>query len=119
MRMVSIILLSILDLSGASPAKKKPQDKFSSLEQYITDVNKNVRQNSLCRLDQPIVGGRMEDTTARPPGEPAYDLVYIVVADKASAVSSGVTNTDRKSSAKSAITSLMGPRTTQCTCQSG
>jgi flagellar L-ring protein precursor FlgH len=37
-----------------------------------------------------------------------YDLVTIVVADKASAVSSGVTNTQRKSSAKASVTALGG-----------
>ena len=37
-----------------------------------------------------------------------YDLVTVVIADKASAVSSGVSNTSRKSSAKASITALAG-----------
>jgi flagellar L-ring protein precursor FlgH len=37
-----------------------------------------------------------------------YDLVTILVADKASAVSTGVTNTSRKSSAKTSVSALGG-----------
>ncbi len=39
-----------------------------------------------------------------------YDLVTIVVTESLSAVSSGVTNTDRKSSTNSSISSLVGPK---------
>jgi flagellar L-ring protein precursor FlgH len=38
-----------------------------------------------------------------------FDLVTIVVSDQASAVSSGVTNTSRKSSANASVTSLFAP----------
>lgn len=41
-----------------------------------------------------------------------YDLVTIVVAEQTSAVSTGVTNTSRKSSASTAVTSLFGPTKT-------
>jgi flagellar L-ring protein precursor FlgH len=39
-----------------------------------------------------------------------YDLVTIVVLDKSSAVSTGVTNTARKSTVAASITSLAGPK---------
>jgi flagellar L-ring protein precursor FlgH len=53
--------------------------------------------------------GRLADSSADVRAREIGDVVTIVVAENASAVASGVTNTQRKSSAQNQITSLAGP----------
>lgn len=53
--------------------------------------------------------GRLADSARDLRAGQVDDLVTIVVAENASAVASGVTNTQRKSSAQNKITSLAGP----------
>lgn len=54
--------------------------------------------------------GRLADGVRDVRASQIYDLVTIVVLDNSSAVSTGTTNTQRKSSAQSSITSLLGPK---------
>ena len=83
--------------------------KLSPLEQYI--------QDALARAagQQPPAGslytsaGLLGDLGRDLRASQVDDIVTIVVSDRASAVSSGTTNTSRKSSANSSITSLLGP----------
>jgi flagellar L-ring protein precursor FlgH len=93
-------------------AKKRPEaQEKHSLEQYVGDVNRRSHQSSNGSpgsLYNP--GGRLADGFRDVRASQAYDLVTIIVADKASAVSTGGTNTSRKSSAKASVTSLFGPK---------
>jgi len=52
--------------------------------------------------------GRLADPARDPRASQLHDLITIVVSDSASAVTTGATNTSRKSSVASAITSLGG-----------
>ena len=52
--------------------------------------------------------GRLADPARDPRASQLHDLITIVVSDQASAVTTGATNTSRKSSVASAITSLGG-----------
>lgn len=53
--------------------------------------------------------GRLVDSTRDFRASQVDDLITVVVSESASAVSSGVTNSSRKSSANAGITSLAGP----------
>jgi flagellar L-ring protein precursor FlgH len=55
-------------------------------------------------------GGRLADSTRDLRAGEVNDIVTIIVSDSASAVSTGTTNTSRKSSASNSIKSLAGPR---------
>lgn len=89
--------------------KKPPEQPKSSLEQYARDVNQRAHQTS-----NPSPGslftssGRLADGFRDVRANQVYDLVTIVVSDNSSAVSTGTTNTSRKSNANAAVTSLAG-----------
>jgi flagellar L-ring protein precursor FlgH len=97
---------------GIAFAKKKPAaPEPPSLDQYVQEVNRRSHQSlSASPGSLYAVGGRLAEGFRDLRASQAYDLVTIVVSDKASAVSTGGTNTSRKSSAKASVTSLFGPR---------
>jgi flagellar L-ring protein precursor FlgH len=106
------VLIAFFFLTAAS-GKKPPNKKdaaTSGLDQYIAEVSKTVKQTTVVSPGSTYIGsGRLADGLRDLRASQVYDLVYIVVADKASAVSSGVTNTDRKSSLNTSISALAGP----------
>lgn len=108
-----IITILIGNILAFSMYAKKPgtkKDPPPTLEQYIADVNKTVRQTATVSPGSIYVGGgRLAEGLRDLRASQAYDLVYIVVADKASALSKGATDTNRKSTAKATINSLAGP----------
>ena len=93
-------------------AKKRPEAPSKpSLEQYVQDANRRLRQASDASPGSLYnTGGRLTDGFRDLRASQVYDLVTIVVADKASAVSTGATNTSRKSAAKASVSSLFGPK---------
>ncbi len=95
----------------AAPKKKPAAPEKPSLEQYVQDA---TRKSQLSSNASPgslySSGGRLADGFRDVRASQTYDLVTILVSDKASAVSTGVTNTSRKSSVSAAITSLFGPK---------
>ena len=101
------ITLALIAVAAAKPKKSEPQR--SPLDQYIEQTMRGVQSTpesspgSLFTRTGQLADGFRDLRASR-----LYDLVTIVVADKASAVSTGVTNTSRKSSAKSSITALGG-----------
>ena len=101
-----------LALNAVGLAKKTPKkEQMPSLEEYVTSVNKSARQTSTTAPGSLYAsGGRLAEGLRDLRATQVYDLVYIVVSDKASALSKGATNTDRKSSAKASVTSLAGPK---------
>lgn len=109
-RFILITAVSALLASGASDKKsEKQKPHMQTLEEYLAEVNKSIRPPAApANGSTYVVSGRLADTMRDLRASQAYDLVYIVVADKASAVSTGVTNTNRKSSANASVTALAG-----------
>ncbi len=105
-------MLSIL--AAASLAKKppeKPAPQLSPLEQYVQEVKQRSQKASNTSPGSLFSAtGRLADGVRDVRASQIYDLVTIVVLDNSSAVSTGTTNTQRKSSAQSSITSLLGPK---------
>ena len=106
-RLIVFMLISVTAVAGRT-TKKKP-DAQSPLDLYIEQALKGVKTanesspGSLYAQTGILADGFRDLRASR-----LYDLVTIVVADKASAVSSGVSNTSRKSSAKASVTALAG-----------
>lgn len=103
----------ILGLLAVHPvrAQKQPSEKTPTLDQYVQQVNQRAHQSSNASPGSLYTSnGRLADGFRDVRASQMYDLVTIVVSDSSSAVSTGVTNTSRKSSAQSSITSLFGPK---------
>jgi flagellar L-ring protein precursor FlgH len=91
-------------------AKKPPAVVPPTLDQHVQEVNERSRQLSSATPGSLFFPtGRLGDGVRDVRASQVYDLVTIVVLDKTSAVSTGVTNTARKSTVAAAITSLAGP----------
>jgi flagellar L-ring protein FlgH len=107
MRKTIAIALALIAGVAAKPKKSEPQS--TALDQYIAQSTRGVQATpesspgSLFARTGQLADGFRDLRASR-----LYDLVTIIIADKASAVSTGVTNTSRKSSAKSSITALGG-----------
>lgn len=105
-----LILLGLAVAPTFARSAKKEATAATDLSQYVADVNRNVRQTATTTPGSIYTGGgRLAEGLRDLRASQAYDLVYIVVSDRASAVSKGATNTDRKSSAKASVNSLAGP----------
>lgn len=92
-------------------AKKPPSVAPPTLDQHVQEVNERSRQLSSATPGSLFFPtGRLSDAVRDVRASQVYDLVTIVVLDKTSAVSTGVTNTARKSSVAAAVTSLAGPK---------
>jgi flagellar L-ring protein precursor FlgH len=90
--------------------KRSAAPQTTPLEQYVDQVNQRSGQASNASAGSLYsTGGRLADGFRDVRAGQLYDLVTIVVVDNSSAVSRGVTNTTRKSSAQAAVTSLAGP----------
>jgi flagellar basal body L-ring protein FlgH len=93
-------------------AKKKPvvsEPPATPLDQYVQQVNERSRQSSTTTPGSLFVfNGRLADGVRDVRASQVYDLITIVVSDNSSAVSTGGTNTTRKSSLQSSITALAG-----------
>jgi len=113
MKVYSIAALCMFPLLVmAAPKKKRAAQEKTSLEQYVQEVNRKSQQSSSASPGSLYsAGGRLADGFRDVRASQIYDLVTILVSDKASAVSTGVTNTSRKSSVSTSITSLFGPKT--------
>ena len=106
-------LLIVVAILAAPLMAKKPKaqtEKASSLESYVQEINRRSQQVSSASPGSLYsANGRLADGFRDVRASQVFDLVTVVVSDQASAVSSGVTNTSRKSNANAAITSLAGP----------
>lgn len=106
--MKTLLTLSLLSLVAAT-AKPKKSEAASPLDKYIEQALRgtpSLVESSPGSLytRAGLLGDAFRDLRA----SHVYDLVTIIVADKASAVSSGVSNTSRKSSAKASVAALGG-----------
>jgi flagellar L-ring protein precursor FlgH len=95
----------------AAPKKNPASQEKPSLEQYVQDAARKSQQSSNASPGSLYSsGGRLADGFRDVRASQTYDLVTILVSDKASAVSTGVTSTSRKSSVAASVTSLFGPK---------
>lgn len=105
---VTTILLLASSLCARKPPQKPAQ---SSLDQYVKEAMARAHQASNASPGSLFSAtGRLSDGVRDVRASQVYDLVTIVVSENSSAVSTGTTNTQRKSSVQSAVTSLAGPK---------
>ncbi|MGH9664536.1 MAG: flagellar basal body L-ring protein FlgH [Bryobacteraceae bacterium] len=97
---------------GLNPfGKKKASAQPSPIDQYIRDAEgrsyeAHAAVPSPGSLFSPA--GRFSDLMRDPRASQIDDIITILIADTASAVSSGTTNTSRKSSTKNSVAALAG-----------
>jgi flagellar L-ring protein FlgH len=107
------IAISILSLLGTRlMAKKAPTAPAPpTLDQHVQEINERARQLANATPGSLYFSnGHLADSVRDVRATQLYDLVTIVVLDNSSAVSTGTTNTARKSSVSAAVTSLVGPK---------
>lgn len=98
-------------LAMAGPKKKTPAQEKPSLDQYVQDVNRRSHQSTSASPGSLYsTGGRLADGFRDVRASQTFDLVTILVSDTSSAVSTGATNTSRKSSVNASVSSLFGPK---------
>ena len=106
--LIGICLAAMMPLYGRKPA---PSEQTPSLEEYVQQVNQRARQLSTATAGSTFSStGHLADNVRDVRASQVLDLVTILVSDTSSAVSSGVTNTSRKSSANASVSSLLGPK---------
>lgn len=112
---MKLILRSILLLAAAGGALKSADDKKKAPAPPATPLDRYVAEAEARRastLTTPgsiwIAGSRLADVARDVRASQTDDIVTIVVAEQASAVTSGATSSSRKSSTANAITSLLG-----------
>jgi len=112
MKIYPVATLCMFSSLVMAASKKNPASQEKpSLEQYVQDATRKSQQSSNASPGSLYSsGGRLADGFRDVRASQTYDLVTILVSDKASAVSTGVTNTSRKSSVSASITSLFGPQ---------
>jgi flagellar L-ring protein precursor FlgH len=92
-------------------AQKHSPEQPPSLDQYVQQVKQRSNRSSIASPGSLYTSnGRLADGFRDVRASQIYDLVTIVVSDSSSAVSTGATNTSRKSSAQASVTSLAGPK---------
>lgn len=112
LRLTELPLLCMLVLAAPAAAKKNPPPPPPpTLDQHIQEVNERTRQAANASPGSLYFStGRLSDSVRDVRASQLYDLITIVVLDNSSAVSTGATNTARKSSVSASITSLLGPK---------
>jgi len=103
-----VVLLPLLAVPCVFGRKKEkpPSPADQQLAALLKEAEKNQPTPSAGSIFVPQ--SRLSDLARDVRAGQLHDLVNIVVNDQASAVSSGVTNTSRKSSANASITALAG-----------
>lgn len=110
MKLTAFVLLlsSMLAPAGVIPKKKEPPP--SAVDQYIRDAEtRATTEGAATTVGSTWVSySPMTDLTRDPRASRVDDVVTIVVSESASAATTGNTQTSRKSSTKTTITSLPG-----------
>jgi flagellar L-ring protein FlgH len=103
------VLLTSVSFGAKGPKKPKEPVK-TALEQYVDDAHQTAieasAENPGSLLAGPVV---LADLSTDLRARNVNDIVTIIVSEQASAVSTGVTKTQRSSSANAGITSAAGP----------
>ncbi len=111
MKCPSIVGLWVIALSTPISAKRPPSPPKPTLDDYVQQVTQRAQQNSTTTPGSLFVtNGRLADGVRDVRAGQLYDLITIIVSDNSSAVSTGGTNTARKSSVSASVNSLFGPK---------
>ncbi|MBV9746657.1 MAG: flagellar basal body L-ring protein FlgH [Acidobacteriia bacterium] len=107
------ILIALCLLPGLPlPAKKKTEaatPQPSPLDRYVREAEARSAQNSSSTPGSTwLAGSRLADAARDVRASQVDDVLTIVVAEQASAVSTGVTKTSRTSSTKNSVAALAG-----------
>lgn len=103
------LLLVALLCAACAAAKKKSGPKSSALDQFVREAE--ARSADASGASPGSIwgpGSRLADAARDVRASQMDDLVTIVVAEQASAVSAGATKTQRQSSTQNSITGLVG-----------
>jgi flagellar L-ring protein precursor FlgH len=105
-RIVSTLLLTTTVFAGS---KGKPPQPVSPLDRYVSDAE---ARSAVTASTTPgsiwLAGSRLADSARDVRASQVDDLLTIVVAEQASAVTTGTTKTQRSSSTKNSVTALAG-----------
>ena len=108
MKLVAVLLIAVAMLSGAK-IKKSPPQPASPLDRYVREAEARSAQTSTTTPGSIwIPASRLADAARDLRASQIDDLLTIVVAEQASAVTSGTTKTARSSSAKNNIAAIAG-----------
>jgi flagellar L-ring protein precursor FlgH len=111
MRAAALLLLAILpDPAAATLRRKKKATEPSSLDRYVAEAVASQSGQAAAPPSGSIwtPGALLGDVARDLKASQVNDLVTVVVAERASAVSSGATKTQRKSSANASVSGLGG-----------
>jgi flagellar L-ring protein FlgH len=111
MKALSIIILLGVLTAMPLPAKKKTgsAQQTSPLDRYVREADARSAENSATTPGSTwIAGSRLADAARDVRASQVDDVVTIVVSEAVSAVSSGVTQTSRKSSTNNSIAAFAG-----------
>jgi flagellar L-ring protein precursor FlgH len=110
-KIIPALLCALLATQVLAAEKKRKDASKSALDAYVKDATQRdaaQEANPLGSLWSP--SSRLADLGRDLRASQVDDLVTIVVAENASAVSTGTVKTARTSSANNSITSLLGPK---------
>ncbi len=111
MRIPFLLVVFAVLAPAKSPLSLKKKTEPSAIDQYIRDAEAHqaAPDQSASVGSLYTANGLLGDTTRDLRASQIDDIVTILVADVASAVSKGVTNSSRKSSAQYGINAAYGP----------
>ncbi len=107
-----LVFLITISLPNACLAKKTHKvETLPTIDDYLSKIQGRGAIDTLKTSPGSLYTsvGRLSDGARDLRASQVLDLVTVVVSDRASAVSKGSTNTDRKSSAKASVNSIAGP----------
>jgi len=107
--MKTIALLLCFAAAASAATKKKPPEKASALDRYVSEAEARSATSAATTPGSIwMPGSRLADAARDVRASQVDDLLTIVVAEQASAVSTGTTKTQRSSSTKNSITAIAG-----------
>jgi flagellar L-ring protein precursor FlgH len=113
----SALWISSSTLCAAADKDKKAKDKPSALDQYVKDAETRATEEGAAMTPGSAWSGysNMMDLTRDLRASRIDDVITVIVAESASATTSGNTQTSRKSSTNSSITGLPGIKSAAAT----
>jgi flagellar L-ring protein precursor FlgH len=111
MRFSFACLISLITAFSSSAKEKEKKKTTSPLDEYVMSVeHRTSTANHEASLGSIYSsGGSLANAARDLRASQVDDLITILVADRATALSKGVTNSSRKSSAKYGVTAAAGP----------
>ena len=106
---LSILLLLIAGLAWPGEKKKETAPPASALDRFVAEAEARSAEASAASAGSIWVpGSRLADAARDNRASQVDDLLTVVVAEQASAVTTGTTKTQRSSSAKTSVAALAG-----------